>query len=367
MAGLDPMKLFFCSACHQTAFFENDSCARCGHRLGYDPARRAIIALDPMEDGVTWRSVGAADAPDAARFCENAELDACNWLIPAADRHRFCLACRHNQTVPDLTDSGNLSRWRALERAKHRLFHTLLQLNLPITDRHEDPEHGLAFDFLADVPGRQKVMTGHDRGLITIALREADDVERERMRINMGEHYRTVLGHFRHEIGHYLWDLLVQRGGPLDECRALFGDDRKDYGAALKRHYDEGPPADWRENFISAYATMHPWEDFAETWAHYLHMIDALETAQSYGLRTDPHVPEPDLLRAHADVDPFRSADFHALAGVWLPMIYLLNSLNRSMGFRDAYPFVLTQPVLDKMAFMHRLVHAWSRTTPSDR
>jgi hypothetical protein len=89
-----------------------------------------------------------------------------------------------------------------------------------------------------------------------------------------------LLGHFRHEVGHYFWDRLVATDPhQLEEFRVLFGDDRQDYGEALKRHYDEGAPANWQDTYISMYATMHPWEDFAETWAHYLHIVDTLETA----------------------------------------------------------------------------------------
>ena len=176
--------------------------------------------------------------------------------------------------------------WRKLEAAKHRLFYTLLRLNLPIETRNENPE-GLAFDFLADQPAQSgpKVMTGHDNGLITIALAEADDAERERRRTAMGEPYRTLLGHFRHEVGHYYWDRLVRDEGRLDPCRAVFGDDSQDYEQALQRHYAEGAPANWQENFVSAYATTHPWEDFAETWAHYLHIVDTLEMAGAFGVQ----------------------------------------------------------------------------------
>lgn len=289
------------------------------------------------------------------RFCENAELEACNWLLPADSRYRFCLACRHNRTVPNLNDSANINRWRVLEQAKHRLFYTLRRLDLPLVDRHTRHD-GLAFDFLADPPGGPRVMTGHASGLVTIALREADDVERERMRVEMGEYYRTVLGHFRHETGHYFWNVLVRDGGRLDACRALFGDDRADYAEALQRHYENGAPTDWQADFVSAYAAMHPWEDFAETWAHYLHIVDTLETGASYGLSITPHVAEKALLSTRIDFNPFAVEDFTTLSDAWLPMTYLLNSLNRAMGLRDVYPFVLTPRILEKMAFIHRLV-----------
>ena len=193
--------------------------------------------------------------------------------------------------IPDLSLSVNQMRWRRLEEAKRRLFYSLLRWRLPIPTVADDPERGLRFEFLADQGGdAPKVMTGHDGGLITISIAEADDVERERRRTAMGEPYRTIIGHFRHEIGHYYWDLLVRDGRRLDECRALFGDDRQDYSEALERHHQFGPPQDWRDGYVSAYATMHPWEDFAETWAHCMHIVDTLETAASFGLSVRPKV-----------------------------------------------------------------------------
>ena len=131
--------------------------------------------------------------------------------------------------IPDLSLPENLSRWRALEAAKHRLFYTLFQLRLPVETQAESPA-GLAFQFLADVgPGAPSVMTGHADGVITINLAEADDAERERRRQQMGELYRTLLGHFRHEIGHYYWDRLIANTPHLEEFRRIFGDERQDY------------------------------------------------------------------------------------------------------------------------------------------
>ena len=205
--------------------------------------------------------------------------------------------------------------WRLLELNKHRLFYTLQRLRLPLATRIDDPEHGLAFDFLAESPSPTgpKVLTGHDNGLITIALEEADDAERERRRTEMGEPYRSLLGHFRHEVGHYFWDVLVRDGGRLDECRAVFGDDRMDYGEALQAHYQNGAPADWQEHYVSAYATTHPWEDWAETWAHYLHIVDTLEMASAFGIRVQPRVVRDEALSTEIDLDPYRSASMQEI------------------------------------------------------
>ena len=279
------MKLFVCQACKNILYFENRSCGRCGHQLAFLPERQTLSAIEPSAAG--FRTL--ADRGDGRFFCANAEHDACNWLLEPGETSGYCRACRHNGTVPNLADPAQLARWRDLEVAKHRLFYSLIRWKLPLKTRAQDPAHGLIFNFLADDPAAgQKVMTGHDNGLITIALTEADDIERERRRLQMGEPYRTLLGHFRHEVGHYFWDVLVRDGGKLEACRAVFGDDSMDYGEALQRHYNEGPPADWQQNYVSAYATTHPWEDFAETWAHYLHIVDTLEMASEFGIEVRP-------------------------------------------------------------------------------
>jgi hypothetical protein len=273
------MKLFECQACGQLLYFENTRCERCGHNLGYLPDSALLSAL-VREGGDRWRPLATREG--LFRFCANAGYDACNWLVPAEGGQAFCSACRHNRTIPDLGSPENLLRWQRLETAKHRLIYGLLRLGLPLVSKFEDPGAGLAFDFLADGAGPEEtpqVVTGHARGLITINVAEADDVERERARQDMAEPYRTLLGHFRHEVGHYYWERLVQDGLWLDAFRTLFGDERQDYGACLQVHHAEGPPLDWRERFVSGYASAHPWEDFAETWAHYLHIVDTLETA----------------------------------------------------------------------------------------
>ena len=347
------MKLFKCPCCAQPVHFENTRCERCGHRLGYLPEADVLTALDP--EGESWRSL--ADVGGLHRFCANAEHDSCNWLVPAESPARFCLACRHNRTIPAIDDPARRTAWGRIELAKRRLFYTLIRLGLPIPAPGEGPEP-LVFDFLADAPEPDgpKVMTGHDEGAITIALAEADDAERERRRAAMGEPYRTLLGHFRHEVGHFYWDILVRDGDQLEACRAVFGDDRQDYGAALKRHYAEGPPADWRERFVSAYATTHPWEDFAETWAHYLHIVDSLEMARAFGMRVEPRLEDSAVLAADADVDVYEAESVEELVRRWIALAFALNAINRCMGQNDLYPFVLSPAAIAKLGFVHRLV-----------
>jgi hypothetical protein len=328
------VKLFSCPRCSQLLFFENVSCNGCGGRLAYSSENvRFEIAEGPV------------------RLCENASHQACNFAV--SDGETLCVSCRLNEVIPDLSQPDALSAWQRLELAKRRLIYTLLQLGLPIEPKSRTPR-GVAFQFKAAAPGAP-VMTGHNDGVITVNLAEADDPFREKMRMQMGEAYRTLLGHMRHEIGHYYWSRLVDGTPALDGFRALFGDERGDYQAALDRHYQQGPAADWGQRFVSAYASMHPWEDWAETWAHYLHMVDTLETARSYGIAVRPQpvggaeVVKVSTRKLHFD-------DLDDLMSAWLTVSMALNSLNRSMGHTDPYPFVLSSAAIDKLRFVHDLI-----------
>jgi hypothetical protein len=354
------MKLFECQNCRQPLYFENTRCESCGLALGYLPARETISAL--RDDGGVWRALAGGNP--RYRYCANAQHGVCNWLVRADQPEIFCAACRHNRMIPDLSLSENLQRWRKVELAKHRLFYTLLRLRLPLATKAED-QGGLAFDFVTPSPDPSAmpattpapVMTGHDHGLITISLAEADDAERERQRSQMHEPYRTLLGHFRHEIAHYYWDRLIANSPSLAEFRKIFGNEQKDYSAALNYHYANGPPPDWSEQFVTAYASTHPWEDFAETWAHYFHMVDTLETASAFGLSLRPRLSKGANLAAIIDFDP-HNADLDRIIEAWLPLTFAVNSINRSMGLPDLYPFVLSPPVIGKLTFIHERIHA---------
>jgi hypothetical protein len=347
------MRLFACQNCSQMLFFENQHCEHCKRKLGYLPVASELTVVDPK--GSNW--LPRVDSSSEYVFCDNARYNACNWLVKADLADKVCMACRHNRVVPDLSVPENLDRWRKIEFAKHHLFYTLIKLGLPLANRVDDPENGLAFDFLTEMPNETApVLTGHDHGLITLNIAEADDGAREQLRQQMGEPYRTLLGHFRHEVGHYFWDVLVDRGGKLEEYRAVFGDERPDYGEALKKHYADGAPPNWQQNFVSSYATAHSWEDFAETWAHYLHIVDTLEMAGSFGLRVSPTVETS--LETEADLDDTitDSEDINALISAWLPVTLAVNSLNRCMGQPDLYPFVISETVVTKLGFIHDLV-----------
>jgi len=335
------MRTFKC-ACGNRVFFDNTRCLICNRELGFLPDQGVLAALEPAADGVF-----VANRGKYRKCTNNVEHGVCNWLVPDGDQEPLCPACRLNNVIPDLSNADNRLLWAEVEKAKRRLIYTLNRLRLPLISKTEDPERGLAFDIKAD-EGSTRVLTGHAEGLITLNLAEADSVSRERMRVEMKERYRTLLGHFRHEVGHYYWERLVRDGEPsvLPAFRKLFGDETTDYSEALERHYSAPRSADWAQSYISHYAAAHPWEDWAETFAHYLHLIDTLETAQHFGFTSE--------LSPKASVT--KVSDFDILMTEWGELTIALNALNRSMGLPDAYPFAVTAPVRDKLAFVHDLL-----------
>jgi len=360
------MRLFKC-VCGQVVFFENVHCTQCNRSLAYLPDTRRLSAIEPVEGegGPLFKAVGSSGEGQRYRLCANSTAhEACNWAVPEGDSSALCESCRLNDVIPDLSKPGNLAAWKKLESAKRRLFYSLRVLGLPIESREERPENGLVFLFMEDsIDGKQKVFTGHNDGAITINIAEADDPFREKLRKQLGEGYRTVLGHFRHEIGHYYWDRLVRDSAWLKPFRLLFGDETVSYEDSLKNHYANPPPADWPLHYVSSYATMHPWEDWAETWAHYMHMVDTLETARGYGLALRPETvdgqTQPVVAARSIDFD-----DFDDLLRGWVPLTLALNSLNRSMGLVDLYPFTLTVDVIRKLRFVHEVVES-SRAKPA--
>ena len=329
------MRAFTCPVCRHLVIFESTGCLHCGARLGFDWDAREIRSLAP----------GAA--------CANREAIACNG---AAGGGRLCPACLLTRTRPADGDAAGMEQWAAAEAAKRRLVFELLELGLPV-DGYRERAGGLAFDLLSSSAG--PVTTGHADGVVTLDLAEADAVSREARRAQLDEPYRTVLGHMRHEIGHYYQPILAPEGSAeLDRCRALMGDEREDYARAMERHYAQGPPHDWAECFVSAYATMHPWEDWAETFAHYLHIRDILQTAVAYGVT----VSGPAV--AAADAAPLYSypgaggGDMRSLLDAWLPLTYALNAISRSLGDGDLYPFVFAPAAVEKLALVDALVRA---------
>ena len=354
------MKLFDCDNCGNALFFENVKCLHCGSELAFLPGRMAMTAIGPVPDSQDlWRRKKPGKQPSVRHFrlCQNnTQQQACNFAVPDSDPNPLCVCCRLTQMLPDLSVPGNHERWYRIELAKRRLFYTLARLGLVSVDPPDGERDGPIFQFLADLPGQQ-VMTGHFNGVITLNVAEADDDERVRRRLQMREPYRTLLGHLRHEAGHFYWEGLIRAAGRQDDFRGVFGHEEADYGAALQAHYGSGAPADWQGNFVSAYATAHPWEDWAETWAHYLHMVDLLETAASYNTRLAMPGAEDE---SDAVINPFAPGptDFELLVEQWVPLTLLVNSLNRSLGQDDAYPFALSKAALNKLRFIHDLIQS---------
>lgn len=357
-------------------FFRNTQCLACQTPLGYDPVRRALLPLEPVagEPGA-WRAVAVGRRrPGARSYRRCRHFDGpggCNWLVEAGDAHAgeppLCRSCRLTRTLPDLTVPENAGYWQLISSAQRRLVSTLLGLGLPVKSRTaEDPQHGLAFDLLRAPPGGPAVVTGHADGVITLDVEEADDSIRERRRHDLHEPYRTLLGHLRHETGHYYWMRLVDGGSGsrwIEPFRAVFGDEREDYAAALQRHYQQGAPPDWAQRHVSAYASSHPWEDWAETWAHYLHLGDTLDTARSFGVdgesvELDYERFALDTLGELAEPDRGQAEAFLGLVNGWMELTGVLNELSRSMGLHDFYPFVLSRPALRKLYLVHRVIGA---------
>jgi hypothetical protein len=350
------MKVFHCDHCAHLLFFENTECVSCHHRVAYLPDLRLVGSLD--EEGTDhWRSPLARAAEAGYRLCQNYTNESvCNWAVAATDDSPLCVSCRLTSVIPNLANPANRAAWYRLEVAKRRLLFTLIELGVPIPNRVDDPERGLTFEFLADEDRDTPVMTGHADGLITVNIAEADDAERERRRTAMHEPYRTLLGHMRHESGHYYWDRLIAPTSEIDEFRSIFGDERRDYAEALSAYYDRGGPAEWQERFVSAYASSHPWEDWAETWAQYLHMIDTLETAAASGLSLTPRRRDEPTARAIPQPVSPRPPTFTVLIDSWFPLTFVLNNLNRGLGHPDAYPFVLSPSVVAKLKFVDDVV-----------
>jgi hypothetical protein len=336
------MRDFICPNCGQHLAFENSVCLSCGSSVGFSLEDEQFLVIASGENSEHGGAVDAAEY----QLCANLYLAECNWLVRVQPVRALCDSCRLTRTRPRDDDTTALAAFAVAERAKRRLIAELHELGLPIVGRDEDPEYGLAFDLLSSAT--EKVFTGHDNGVITLDLAEGDDVHREQLRIEMDEPYRTLLGHFRHEVGHYYFYRLV---GPsqayLQRFNELFGDPDADYQQALDRHYDQGPPAGWEDTYVSSYATMHPAEDWAETFAHYLHIRDTLDTAASFGLAPANATYQRKMLGP---------SGFDTIIQMWLPLAWSLNMVNRSMGKEDLYPFVLPVPVLEKMRFIHTVI-----------
>ena len=336
-------------------FFENTRCYKCGGTLGFLPDSMDVVTLEE-EEADRWHPLAEALRAKQYRRCANwVRHGVCNWMAPAQDSNELCEACRLNKVIPDLSFASNRERWGKFEIAKRRVLYNLKHLGIPTEPNGRQKWPPLRFSFLAESPNGPRVMTGHVNGLITLSISEADDDVREKRRLVLHEAYRTLLGHLRHEIAHYYWQVLIDDSPRHHAFRSLFGDDSANYGAALQAYYSRGAPADWNEHFVSAYASAHPWEDWAETFAHYLHIQDTVETATGFGLSLKPKHPSSQTMTV--DLKELNEAEqsFDRILAAWFPLTYALNELNRGMGLPDVYPFVLSDAVVNKLRFVHQV------------
>ncbi|MCL2418311.1 MAG: putative zinc-binding peptidase [Conexibacteraceae bacterium] len=341
------MQALRCPRCGEFTPFETLSCGGCGQELGFHLPTLAMVAATAdgtVVDGARW-------VPCVNRAWQ------CNWMVAEDDERAFCFSCRLTRRRPPADDTLALERLAETAAAKRRLLFQLTRLSLPI-EPWDEVDGGLGFDLLSSLSEGKPIITGHANGIITIDLVESLDAQREALRVQLDEPYRTMLGHFRHEVGHYYEWVLVEQGPWIEECRALFGDERASYADALARHYKLGAPDNWAESFISEYATMHPWEDFAECFAHYLHITDTLDTIAISGMvlhadRVEGAIPH--------DITPRRSyadATIEEVLEDWRWVSLLLNRANHAMGKGDLYPFTIASPVKRKLGFVHRVVRS---------
>ncbi len=333
------MRAFVCDHCGLLLFFENTLCLRCGTPQGFVPSRLDLATLEP-----------GSDDERELRRCANQQLAECNWMLEPGEPGPLCLSCRLTRTRPNDADLAGLAGFAKTEGAKRRVLAVLMDIGLPVR------EGELIFDLLSST--WEPVVTGHADGVITIDLAEADDAIRAQRRAQLGEPYRTMVGHIRHELGHYYEPILVDETGARDAFRALFGDEREDYQEAMDRHYAQGAPPDWEQGHVSAYATMHPWEDWAETFSHYLHIRSTKQTAGAFGILVTgpPEANDPGLMAVPQEDHGDES--FAEIIDNWLPLTYALNAVNRSMGLQDLYPFILGPKVIQKLSFIHGRVAA---------
>lgn len=340
------MRPFACPVCNAQVYFENTRCTACGTAVGYDAGSNVFAAIGEAKAG-------------GVDYCANHLDSGCNWVVAESATSPFCLACDLNEMIPPVSDPEQRRRWAGVETAKRRFLYSVLRLSIPLHPKRHDPS-GLSFRILVNEEhgGTGDVVMGHADGVITIDATEADAHLREFRRAELDERYRTLLGHMRHESGHYFWERLALVDGFLDAFRALFGDERADYAEALEAYYRSGAPADWMENHISAYATAHPWEDWAESFAHYLHVIDGVETAETFGAH---------FFAVGDPVDPYGPGHFAATAKRWHAIAITMNAMNRSMGQDDFYPFVLNAAVDAKLAFIDQWLARLSSETDEKR
>lgn len=345
------MKLFTCRNCNNTLYFENTVCLSCQNPIGFDSTQLSMLTLHKNKTEAHYTDLLTKKT---YKYCQNAQEATCNWLIPSTSTSTFCVACELNRTIPPLAIAQNRERWHKIEIAKHRLVYSLLKLQLPIKKKINNGIEGIAFDFTSDNHAKS-VMTGHQSGLITINIKEADEAERAKHKYDLNEKYRTLLGHFRHEIGHYYWDVLIKNNAKqLAKFRELFGNETVSYEQSLRAYYSN-PNKNTSNHYISIYATSHPWEDWAESWAHYMHLMDTVETAYYFGIQLDTESLQSRNISAPKISNPYETKKFIDIFNMWVPLGFAVNGLSRSMGHPEFYPFVISEEIIEKLSFIHKI------------
>ena len=349
------MQRFLCD-CGNLLFFGNSRCLKCGGEVGYEP-----------HSGQMRRVRMGGDY----RFCQNGRTHGvCNWVLPTDSPEILCLACRMNRTIPDLAQERNRVLWGRTEAAKRRMLCTFLRMGIELPTKMDNPAAGLAFDIVSTL-ANPTVTTGHLNGVITVNLEEADDIYRQINRQQLGENSRTLLGHFRHESAHYLWQRFLSELPWNDPSRLAFreyfGDEWLDYASALNNYYLRGAPAGWANQYISAYASSHPWEDWAETWAHYMQIIDGLETCEGLGIHVRnialPLVMLPveaGTLPQVLGVNPVEDGEFLAWLQRWICLSTVLNEVSQSLGEPPLYPYVISVSAARKLRLAHYFARQWA-------
>lgn len=344
------MKIFQCGHCAHSIYFENVVCENCGHLSGFRDVDRNMLTFNATNK----RLISDREHMEY-KFCKNKDYNVCNWVIEKNSPQEFCSACQLNRTIPKLADLDNFENWTHMEIAKHRLIYQLQKIGLPLPNKMNNYKNGLCFDFVSN-KNNPRLMTGHSNGVVTILISEGNSVFREQARKDLLEPYRTLVGHLRHEVGHYFWDQLIKdNSNNLANFRAVFGDETLDYGKALDNYYKNGAPENWQKYFISKYATSHAWEDWAETWAHYLHIMDMVETAYFFKISGEPLHTE-NILNTKVSFDPYQMNDFDKIIETCVPLTFAVNSINRAMGIPDLYPFVISPAIVEKLRFVHHLL-----------
>jgi hypothetical protein len=349
------MKIFECPHCLNPLAFESTHCERCGHAVGYLNQYSELKLLVQGEHGKIYSEEGRT-----YQYCQHHQHGVCNWLVPTDSVHSLCDVCLLDQNLSGITSEEQRVTWKKMEQAKHRLIYSLNRLNLPVVSKSDAPDHGLSFEFLTEEYPSSPVRNGYSNGLITINLARADAGSTGSLRHRIEEHHGSIMSFLRHEIGHYYWEQLVlSNRAILQTFRELFGDEIPDYDQALDQHHQIGPPDNWQKDYSSKYATFHARADWAETWSHYLYLMDLLESAYALGLSIRPNLQSASSMSMYASFDPYKETEFEKILDAVIPLTFAVSHLNQRTEQPNLYSFSIPEPVIRKLRFVHQLLHSF--------